>query len=147
MTHAHEMGREDFYRILNVPRTASRTQIRESYVRLQNTFSSQSQSFYGLFSDDEAQEVLRKVELAFRTLNDDHTRRAYDRDMGWSSAVSSDIAAENFEATDHIAWSGIDTAAVQDVFRGTSAPPSSRRESPTHSKKNRLPLTVCTAKN
>jgi curved DNA-binding protein CbpA len=74
---------ESFYDVLNVPRDATRTQIREAYIRLQNTFNSQSQVLYSLISDDDAQQMLVKIEEAFRVLNDSASRRQYDIKMGW----------------------------------------------------------------
>lgn len=75
--------KSDFYEILNVSKNASKAEIRESFVRMQSTFSSQSLAVYGLFSEEETLRNLKRVEQAFRVLNDDMLRNEYDRRSGY----------------------------------------------------------------
>jgi hypothetical protein len=75
-------NRVNLYDVLNVGPQASRQQIRESYVRLKQTFSTANQALYSLVSDDEAGLMNAQVEEAFRVLSDDHKRRLYDQSLG-----------------------------------------------------------------
>ena len=75
-------SRQDFYEILNVPCGASKTLIRESYIRLKSAFSSQNNAFYSLISETEAQQMQMSIEEAFRVLNDDMKRTAYNKEIG-----------------------------------------------------------------
>ncbi len=75
--------RESLYDILNVTASASKADIRESYIRLKNAFGGQSQALYSLMSDEQAQATLSKIEEAFRILNDDARRQIYDREAGF----------------------------------------------------------------
>jgi len=75
----------DYYEVLNVPFGANKGLIRESYVRLKAAFSAQSNAFYSLISEEEAQNMLGRIEEAFRVLNDDLRRKEYDRILGFDS--------------------------------------------------------------
>lgn len=69
----------NYYKILDVRESANRMEIRESYVRLKKTFSGQNQALYSLVSQDESAKALGQVEEAFRVLDDDQQRAAYDK--------------------------------------------------------------------
>ena len=71
-----------FYEILNVSTQATRSEIRESYIRLKNMFGSQNPALYSLIGDTESHRMLGAVEEAFRALNDDYSRRRYDISIG-----------------------------------------------------------------
>lgn len=96
--------KSNYYDILNVPRDASKSQIREAYIRMRNTFSGQNQALYSLFDETEAQAMLERVEEAFRALNDDQIRLQYDRQGPIVAPESHGHAQE-----------------VTDAFRGTGA--------------------------
>lgn len=70
------------YRVLDVPKDASRMQIREAYLRLKNTYGAGSAALYSLISEEEANEQMAQVEEAFRVLNDEIQRLEYDRQLG-----------------------------------------------------------------
>ncbi len=95
--HTNKAGsevREDYYEVLNVPYGASKSLVREAYIRLKSAFSANANAFYSLISDAEAQAMLAKIEEAFRVLNDDIRRREYDRSIGFETeeAQSSDLS-------------------------------------------------------
>lgn len=69
----------NYYKILDVRESADRMEIRESYVRLKKTFSGQNQALYSLVSQEESAKALGQVEEAFRVLDDDQQRAAYDK--------------------------------------------------------------------
>ena len=81
VSHCADVPRRSrtYYEVLEVDPLAPREKIREAYMRLKNTYSSNSQAFYSVFGDDEAQWSLQEIEDAFRTLDDDMLRREYDQ--------------------------------------------------------------------
>ncbi len=74
------------YRVLDVAPNASRMQIREAYLRLKNTYGAGSAALYSLISEEEASEQMAQVDEAFRVLNDEVSRREYDRLLGTGEA-------------------------------------------------------------
>jgi hypothetical protein len=82
----------NYYEIMNVSYGASKSLIRESFIRLKSTFSTHNNAFYSLVSEQEAQEMMVKIEEAFRVLNDDVKRRSYDQSIG----VESDLIRPGF---------------------------------------------------
>jgi curved DNA-binding protein CbpA len=69
------------YGVLQVERGASKTKIREAFIRLKHTYSTQSQALYSLLDDDEARRSLQEVEEAFKVLNDERLRKEYDEQL------------------------------------------------------------------
>jgi flagellar biosynthesis protein FlhG len=80
--NANSGSRMTHYQHLNVDPKATRLEIRESYLRLKNTYSAGSAALYSLISEEDAAESMAKVEEAFRVLNDQVQRRAYDHSIG-----------------------------------------------------------------
>ena len=89
---AHTQTQPNYYEIMNVSYGASKSLIRESFIRLKSTFSTHNNAFYSLVSEQEAQEMMAKSEEAFRVLNDDVKRRSYDQSIG----VESDLIRPGF---------------------------------------------------
>lgn len=77
-----------YYDILNVSTSASRSEIRSAYIRMRTTFGSQSQALYSLFDEEESQRMLSEIEEAYRVLDDDMKRPAYDQQLGISTSPS-----------------------------------------------------------
>src|SRR5690606_15616492 len=71
-----------YYEILNVDHDATRLEVRESYLRLKNTYGAGSAALYSLISEEDAAASMAKVEEAFRVLNDQVGRREYDLRLG-----------------------------------------------------------------
>ncbi|MDA9951238.1 helix-turn-helix domain-containing protein [Oligoflexaceae bacterium] len=67
------------YKVLNVSDTASRSEIREAYLRLKSSMSHNDAAFYSLGEGDTSSEMLREIEEAFCVLENDESRRRYDR--------------------------------------------------------------------
>lgn len=72
------MRRESYYDILEVAPNASLNEIRESFQRLKNAYSRDSDAFYSLMSGDDTKQVLERIEEAYLILSDPDKRRAYD---------------------------------------------------------------------
>ncbi|MDR3605784.1 MAG: helix-turn-helix domain-containing protein [Oligoflexia bacterium] len=68
----------DFYEILDVMPDASQAEIRDSYLRIKNTYSKDSVALYTLVDPGEREEILRRVEQAYAALSNPDKRREYD---------------------------------------------------------------------
>ena len=73
------LGNETFYETLEVSTDSSRTQIREAYIRLKNTYARTNPAIYSLISEDEAEQSLKKLDEAYNVLYDDFLRKDYDQ--------------------------------------------------------------------
>lgn len=69
----------NYYELLDVSPSASRLEIRESYIRLRSTYSTRSHALYSIFSEEDARESLQALEEAYRVLDDDMLRKEYDK--------------------------------------------------------------------
>jgi len=68
-----------YYEILEIPVQASSYEIREAYKEALSIYTENSLTTYSLFTDDERDKILEKVEEAFLTLIDEIKRVEYDR--------------------------------------------------------------------
>lgn len=69
------------YEILEIPVDASSFEIREAYRDALSIYNEDSLVTYSLFTDEERDRILKKVEKAFGTLIDDKSRVDYDRNL------------------------------------------------------------------
>lgn len=93
-----ENGEKTHYEFLEIPSTAGKDEIEEAYRRTKELYGGDSMALYSLYSSEERQEKLRKLEDVYETLADPAKRRAYDEHIGgmvaspppgeWSEAVS-----------------------------------------------------------
>ncbi len=79
---------QNFYELLDITPHASRQEIEVSYQRARRVYSSDSVATYALFQPEELNLIRRRIEEAFRVLNNPERRALYDReilqhDPGW----------------------------------------------------------------
>ena len=72
----------DFYEILDVQSDASPREIREAYLRLKAAYGKDSLALYTLMTPEETNDVLEKIEVAYKTLSNPENRRRYDNSHG-----------------------------------------------------------------
>lgn len=70
---------ETYYEILRIPRNATISEIVAAYHSSRAAFSKDSIAMYSLFSQDEADKVLSKLEEAYLVLSNIDKKREYDR--------------------------------------------------------------------
>lgn len=77
----------NFYEILEVSPNASDFEIRQSYREAITLYDEDSLTTYSLFTDEEREEILGKIEEAFSTLIDAKSRADYDRQLVASGRI------------------------------------------------------------
>jgi curved DNA-binding protein CbpA len=70
---------KNLYEVLDLKPEASAAEIRNAYIRAKNAFQKDSAALYSLLGDSEREEILAKVEHAYRVLSDINSRKEYDR--------------------------------------------------------------------
>lgn len=70
---------KNLYEVLDLKPEASAAEIRNAYIRAKNAFQKDSAALYSLLGDAEREEILAKVEHAYRVLSDINARKEYDR--------------------------------------------------------------------
>src|SRR3989338_2974446 len=77
---------KNYYDLLEVSASASPQEIRMAYIRAKTAYRKDSVALYSLISEEETEDMLRKIEEAFQTLSNSERRREYDRKHGVLSA-------------------------------------------------------------
>lgn len=72
---------ETYYELLKISTKASMTEIVQAYNTAKAAFSRDSMATYSLFSEDETEEILSKLEEAYLTLSNIDKKREYDRTL------------------------------------------------------------------
>lgn len=75
----------NYYDVLEVKPDASPQELRDAYLRLKGAYSKNSVALYTLFSKEETEGMLRRIEDAYLILSHPEKRREYDRNHGLSS--------------------------------------------------------------
>lgn len=78
-TKATDRREETFYDVLKVDNRATIAEIVAAYHTAKNAFSRESMATYSLFSPDETQAILSKLDEAFQTLSNIEKKRDYDK--------------------------------------------------------------------
>jgi DnaJ-class molecular chaperone len=71
----------NYYEVLDVASNASSFEIRQAYKEALSIYDEDSVSTYTLFSGDEREGILQRIEKAFHTLIDDDKREAYEKHL------------------------------------------------------------------
>lgn len=74
-------GDENFYELLKVSTKASMSEIVTAYNTAKAAFSHDSMATYSLFSEEETQEILDRLEEAYLTLSNIDRKRDYDKKL------------------------------------------------------------------
>ena len=74
-----EREEETYYDVLKVNPNATISEIVAAYHTARNAFSKESMATYSLFSSEETNEILEKLEQAYQTLSNIEKKREYDQ--------------------------------------------------------------------
>jgi flagellar biosynthesis protein FlhG len=68
----------DHYDVLEIPSDAAAAEVERAYRLLRATYTGDSLATYSMFGEDEAADMLARVEAAYAVLSDPERRRSYD---------------------------------------------------------------------
>lgn len=77
----------NYYEILDIPVKAADSEIRQAYKDMLFIYNEESSATYSLFTNEEREQILDKIETAFSTLIDKHTRAVYDATLIQSGEI------------------------------------------------------------
>lgn len=83
------------YDILELTPDATPQEIRSAYLRLKNAYSKDNIAHYTLFSKEESEETLQKIENAYLILSNPEKRRSYDQAQGHVIESPSETRSES----------------------------------------------------
>ena len=78
------------YEVLELTPDATPQEIRSAYLRLKSSYGKDNIAHYTLFSREETETMLQKIEEAYIVLSNPERRRAYDQSQGHSSSIHVD---------------------------------------------------------
>ena len=78
----------NYYEILQIPVNASTNEIKQAYDEAISMYSEDAMATYALFSNNDRDELLLRIEEAYSTLIDESKRAAYDKEQITSGRVS-----------------------------------------------------------
>jgi len=73
---------QDHYEVLELPYNARLEDIRRAYPIVRAAYDHESLAAYSLFGSDEAELIRERIDVAYRVLTDDDSRRRYDEQIG-----------------------------------------------------------------
>lgn len=77
----HSLADQDYYEILEVPRNGTPAQVDRAYRIALATYRPMSMATYSIFSDEESQTILGRIEEAYTVLSDRRRRWEYDQQL------------------------------------------------------------------
>ena len=72
---------ENYYELLELSHRATREQIQRAYQHAKKTFSEGSLAAHSLFTREDRQQLLGRIEQAYRVLSDESSRSQYDQEI------------------------------------------------------------------
>src|SRR5258705_11442707 len=109
------MPKRDFYKVLDVPKTANEAEIKKAYRRLAMKYHPDRNP-----DDREAEESFKEAEEACEVLTDPHKRAAYDQYGHAGVEASARGGGARGGGVGRDPFSDILGAVVGDIFRGPS---------------------------
>ena len=120
----------NYYEVLEVAQDAPQHEIHEAFQRAKRTYSVDSAALYSMFSQEEAQQLMKLIEEAFAVLGNQTLRRAYDEKLKFKKSWNGedemplDSAIEAPESMTTPDWSAPLEASAPQPQVSTSEPVS-----------------------
>ncbi|MGE3974029.1 MAG: helix-turn-helix domain-containing protein [Bdellovibrionales bacterium] len=89
---------QNFYEVLEVAPDAPHEEIHQAFLRAKQTYSSDSPALYSIFTQEEAEELLRIVEDAYAVLGNPLKRRQYDDKLRATQPAAQTLDSNNNHA-------------------------------------------------
>lgn len=84
----------NYYELLQISVNVSSFELRQAYKNVLSIYEGSSLATYSLFTEEERQGILARIEKAFLTLIDDEKRLVYDNELADKGEISHDILEE-----------------------------------------------------
>lgn len=81
MKWMNHFSEQNFYEVLEVSPEATSEEIQKAFFRAKSTYSPNSAALYSVFSEAEAQELLKMIDEAYGVLSNPSKRRDYDKKL------------------------------------------------------------------
>ena len=107
-------SRQNYYELLETSPDASLEEITRAYQQALEAFNEDSVAIYSLFNEDERQQLLQRIQAAYRTLSHGRTRREYDRHLLGEEDLRAEGAALEEEEREEWAWQGREAVGGED---------------------------------
>lgn len=107
-------SRQNYYELIEASPDASLEEITQAYQQALEAFNEDSVAIYSLFDEDERQELLRRIQTAYRTLSHGRTRREYDRHLLGEEDLRIEGAALEEEEREEEVWEDQEAAEAED---------------------------------
>lgn len=88
------LGMPNHYLTLDILPCASQNEIHHAYKRAKMTYSNGSLASYSLLEDENNENIIREIEIAYETLSNPSHRREYDIKMGFNTWTEEQSAKE-----------------------------------------------------
>lgn len=72
---------QNYYELFDIPPTANREQIDLAYKLAKQTYGEQSLASYSLYSAEEREAIMKRVQVAYETLTQTESRNRYNREV------------------------------------------------------------------
>jgi curved DNA-binding protein CbpA len=79
-----DFDKKNYYEVLEIPSTASATDIKMAYQRMKNSYSADSVALYSLISADDCNKMIEMIEEAYSILGNPDKRVTYDQARGFN---------------------------------------------------------------
>jgi curved DNA-binding protein CbpA len=89
---------QNYYELLEVRKDATPAEIRSAYVRARASWKKDNVAFYSIFSEEDTERLLRRIEEAYQTLSHPERRREYDRTHGLQNPAATKSNASDFSS-------------------------------------------------
>ena len=121
--------KHNFYELLEVSPKASTQEIENAFKLAKSTYSQDNPALYGMFSEEEASQLMTLIDEAFAVLSDPGMRKSYDRALAARNRNSADQQELNLETADS---GGVipEATAIGFEDRGPKAVPESKPTTP-----------------
>jgi len=109
-------SRQNYYELLEISPGASLADINQAYQQALEAFNEDSVAIYSLFDEDERQDLLRRIQAAYRTLSHGRTRREYDRHLLGEEDLRTEGATLEEEEREEEAWEDQEAIEAEGEF-------------------------------
>lgn len=123
----------NYYEVLEVSPEAPQHEIHEAFQRAKKTYSTDSPALYSMFSQEEAQQLIKLIEEAFAVLGNQARRKAYDEHLRAKKNGAKKETATDFGAPlDPDDWGGPPAAASEIAAWGIPGEDAKFSPAPAH---------------